>query len=134
MLCRLLDLMKWSKRWYFWCCWNLLVLMLCFSISLPPFIGNISKLHFTSTNNLQCGLILLPNCLKTISNRIEKDWLTLTKECYKQIFKKEFITIPLSRFLINKKMFFQFCFWYILHFIYYYVSCAWSINSYNTIQ
>ena len=54
-----------------------------------------SKLHFTSTNNLRCGLNLLPNRLKTILNRIEKEWLTFTKECYKQRCKKEFITIPL---------------------------------------
>jgi len=29
------------------------------------------KLHFTSTNKLRCGLNVLPNCLKTITNRID---------------------------------------------------------------
>jgi len=54
-----------------------------------------TKLHFTSTNRLRCGLNILPNRLKLISNRIDATWLTLTKESYKQRCKKEFITIPL---------------------------------------
>jgi hypothetical protein len=54
-----------------------------------------SKLHFTSTNKLRCGLNNLPNRFKTITNRIDATWLTLTKETYKQKCKKEFITSPL---------------------------------------
>jgi hypothetical protein len=54
-----------------------------------------TKLHFTSTNRLRCGLNILPNRLKLISNRIDATWLTLTKESYKQRCKKEFITTPL---------------------------------------
>ncbi len=54
-----------------------------------------SKLHFTSTNKLRCGLNNLPNHFKTITNRIDATWLTLTKETYKQKCKKEFITSPL---------------------------------------
>ena len=57
-----------------------------------------SRLHFTSTNRLRCGFNVLPNRLKTITNRIEREWLTLTKECYKQKCKKEFITTPLSKY------------------------------------
>jgi hypothetical protein len=57
-----------------------------------------TKLHFTSTNNLRCGLNALPNCLKTITNRIEASWLTLSKETYKQRCKKEFITTPLVNY------------------------------------
>ncbi len=56
------------------------------------------KLQFTSTNNLRCGLNILPNCLKTITNRIDASWLTLTKEIYKQKCKKEFITTPLVEY------------------------------------
>jgi hypothetical protein len=52
------------------------------------------KLQFTSTNNLPCGLNILPNRLKTITNRIDASWLMLTKEIYKQKCKKEFITTP----------------------------------------
>jgi hypothetical protein len=54
-----------------------------------------AKLHFTSTNNLRCGLNVLPNRLKTITNRIDASWLELSKETYKQKCKKEFITAPL---------------------------------------
>jgi hypothetical protein len=53
------------------------------------------KLHFTSTNKLRCGLNVLPNRLKTITNRIDANWLELSKETYKQKCKKEFITAPL---------------------------------------
>jgi hypothetical protein len=55
-----------------------------------------TKLHFTSTNKLRCGLNILPNRFKTISNRIDSSWLTLTKETFKQNCKKEFITRPLQ--------------------------------------
>ena len=55
-----------------------------------------TKLHFTSTNKLRCGLNILPNRFKTITNRIDASWLTLTKETYKQNCKKEFITTPLQ--------------------------------------
>jgi hypothetical protein len=54
-----------------------------------------TKLHFTSTNKLRCGLNILPNRFKTITNRIDANWLNLTKETYKQKCKKEFITAPL---------------------------------------
>jgi hypothetical protein len=54
-----------------------------------------TKLHFTSTNKLRCGLNILPNRFKTITNRIDANWLNLTKETYKQKCKKEFITTPL---------------------------------------
>jgi hypothetical protein len=37
-----------------------------------------TKLHFTSTNRLQCGLNILPNRFKTITNQIDASWLTLT--------------------------------------------------------
>ena len=52
-------------------------------------------MHFTSTNKLRCGLNVLPNRLKTITNRIDASWLELSKETYKQKCKKEFITAPL---------------------------------------
>ena len=55
-----------------------------------------TKLHFTSTNKLGCGLSILPNHFKKISNWIDSSWLTLTKETYKQNCKKEFITTPLQ--------------------------------------
>jgi hypothetical protein len=55
-----------------------------------------TKLHFTSTNKLQCGLNILPNRFKTITKRIDASWLTLTKETYKQNCKKEFITTALQ--------------------------------------
>jgi hypothetical protein len=55
-----------------------------------------TKLHFTSTNRLRCGLNILQNRFKTITNRIDASWLTLTKETYKQNCKKEFITTPLK--------------------------------------
>jgi hypothetical protein len=55
-----------------------------------------AKLHFTSSNNLRCGMNVLPNCLKTITNRIDASWLTLSKETYKQKCKKEFITKQLT--------------------------------------
>ena len=54
-----------------------------------------TKLHFTATNKLRCGLNILPNRFKTITNRIDTSWLTLTKETYKQKCKKEFITSQL---------------------------------------
>jgi hypothetical protein len=54
-----------------------------------------TKLHFTATNKLRCGLNILPNRFKTITNRIDTNWLTLTKETYKQKCKKEFITSQL---------------------------------------
>ena len=54
-----------------------------------------TKLHFTATNKLRCGLNILPNRFKTITNRIDANWLNLTKETYKQKCKKEFITSPL---------------------------------------
>jgi hypothetical protein len=54
------------------------------------------KLHLTSTNKLRCGLNVLPNRLKTITNRIDASWLMLSKETYKQKCKKEFITTPLD--------------------------------------
>jgi hypothetical protein len=54
-----------------------------------------TKLHFTATNKLRCGLNILPNRFKTITNRIDTNWLSLTKETYKQKCKKEFITSPL---------------------------------------
>jgi hypothetical protein len=57
-----------------------------------------SKLHFTSTNKLRCGLNVLPNRLKTITNRIDTSWLMLSKETYKQKCKKEFITTPLEAY------------------------------------
>ena len=53
---------------------------------------------FTSTNKLRCGLNILPNRFKTITNRIEQSWLALSKEIYKQKCKKEFITIPLMNY------------------------------------
>jgi hypothetical protein len=56
------------------------------------------NLRFTSTNKLRCGLNVLPNRLKTITNRIDASWLKLTKETYKQKCKKEFITTPLAVF------------------------------------
>jgi hypothetical protein len=57
-----------------------------------------TKLHFTSTNKLRCGLNSLPNRFKTITNRIDASWLTLIKETYKQKCKKEFITLPLQMY------------------------------------
>jgi len=60
------------------------------------------KLQFTSTNNLRCRLNVLPNCLKTITNRIDIRWLTVSKEAYKQKCKKEFITTPLMSFRSQK--------------------------------
>ena len=54
-----------------------------------------TKLQFTSSNKLRCGLNVLPNRFKTITNRIDISWLTLTKETYKMRCKKEFITNPL---------------------------------------
>ncbi len=54
-----------------------------------------TKLHFTATNKLRCGLNILPNRFKIITNRIDANWLKLTKETYKQKCKKEFITAPL---------------------------------------
>jgi hypothetical protein len=57
-----------------------------------------SKLHFTSTNKLRWGLNVLPNRLKTITNRIDASWLMLSKETYKQKCKKEFITTPLEAY------------------------------------
>jgi hypothetical protein len=57
-----------------------------------------AKLHFTSTNKLRCGLNVLPNRLKTITNRIDTSWLMLSKETYKQKCKKEFITTPLKAY------------------------------------
>jgi hypothetical protein len=57
-----------------------------------------TKLHFTSTNKLRCGLNSLPNCFKTITNRIDASWLTLIKENCKQKCKKEFITLPLQMY------------------------------------
>jgi hypothetical protein len=53
-----------------------------------------TKLHLTSTNKLRCGLNSLPNCFKTITNRIDASWPTLIKETYIQKCKKEFITLP----------------------------------------
>jgi hypothetical protein len=55
-----------------------------------------TKLHFTSTNKLRCGLNVLPNRFMTITNQIEESWLTLSKEAFKQRCKKEFITTPLT--------------------------------------
>jgi hypothetical protein len=52
------------------------------------------KLQFTSANNLRCGLNILPNCLKTITNRIDASWLTLTKETYTQKCKKSSLQHP----------------------------------------
>ena len=52
------------------------------------------KLQFTSTNNLRCGLNILLNLLKTITNRIDASWLTLTKEIYKQKCKKSSLQHP----------------------------------------
>jgi hypothetical protein len=54
-----------------------------------------TKLHFTATNKLRCGLNILPNRFKTITNRIDTNWLSLTKDTYKQKCKKEFIISPL---------------------------------------
>jgi hypothetical protein len=54
-----------------------------------------TKLQFTSSNKLRCGLNFLPNHFKTITNRIDVSWLTLAKETYKMRCKKEFITNPL---------------------------------------
>jgi hypothetical protein len=53
------------------------------------------KLHFSTTKKLTCGLNILPNQFETITNRIDTNWLTLTKETYKQKCKNEFITSPL---------------------------------------
>jgi hypothetical protein len=50
-----------------------------------------TKLHFTATNKLRCGLNILPNRFKTITNRIDTNWLTLTKETYKQKCKKSLL-------------------------------------------
>jgi hypothetical protein len=55
-----------------------------------------TKLHFTSTNKLRCGQNVLPNCFKTITNRIDASWLSFSKETYKQKCKNEFITMPLK--------------------------------------
>jgi hypothetical protein len=55
-----------------------------------------TKLHFTSTNKLRCGQNVLPNRFKTITNRIDASWLSLSKETYKQKCKNEFITMPLK--------------------------------------
>ena len=55
-----------------------------------------ARLHFTSSNNLRCGMNVLPNRLKTLTNRIDASWLTLSKETYKQKCKKEFITTQLT--------------------------------------
>ena len=54
-----------------------------------------SKALFTSSNKLRCGFNILPNRMKTISNRIEKSWFELTKDVFKQKCKLEFITKPL---------------------------------------
>jgi hypothetical protein len=75
-----------------------------------------TKLHFTATNKLQCGLNILPNWFKTITNRIDTNWLSLTKETFKPKWKKEFITSPLLsywsipidwEFVINIWLFYQ---------------------------
>ncbi len=58
-----------------------------------------SKLRFTSTNKLWCGLNILLNWLKTITNWTDANWLNLTKKTYKQKRKKESITAPLLFFL-----------------------------------
>jgi len=52
------------------------------------------KLQFISTNNLRCGLNVLPNCLKTITNQIDISRLTLSKETYKQKCKKGSLQHP----------------------------------------
>jgi hypothetical protein len=57
-----------------------------------------TKLHFTATNKLRCGLNILPNGFKTITNRIDTNWLSLTKETYQQKCKKDFITSPLQSY------------------------------------
>ena len=46
------------------------------------------------TNKLQCCLNVLPNGLKTITNRIDPSWLTLSKETYKQKCKKSLLQHP----------------------------------------
>ena len=40
---------------------------------------------------LRCGINVFPNHLDTIKNKIEKEWLTLTKECNKQRCKKSLL-------------------------------------------
>jgi len=55
-----------------------------------------TKLLFTSTNKLRCGQNILPNRFKSITNRIDASWLSLSKEIYKQKCKNEFITTPLT--------------------------------------
>jgi hypothetical protein len=55
-----------------------------------------TKLLFTSTNKLRCGQNILPNRFKSITNRIDASWLSLSKEIYKQKCKNEFITMPLT--------------------------------------
>ena len=57
-----------------------------------------AKLHFTTSNNLRCGMNVLPNRLKTITNRIDANWLMLSRETYKQKCKKEFITTQLTMY------------------------------------
>jgi hypothetical protein len=91
-----------------------------------------TKLHFTSTNKLRCGLNILPNRFKTITNRIDANWLNLTKETYKQKCKKEFITAPILLYLSTNSSFKTIqsskmaIIKYVCILIYYYVKCAWS--------
>ena len=54
-----------------------------------------SKALFTSSNKLRCGINILPNRMKTISNRIERSWFQLTRVAFKLKCKNEFITTPL---------------------------------------
>ncbi len=75
-----------------------------------------TELHFTSTNKLWCGLKILPNRFKTITNRINASWLNLTKETYKQNCKKEF-NFTITIVLICKCLF---CFCRYLVFNFYY--------------
>ena len=48
-----------------------------------------NKALFTSTNKLRCGLNILPNRFKTITNRIEACWLALPKDSYKLSIKRK---------------------------------------------
>ena len=54
-----------------------------------------TRAHYTSTNKIRCGLNILPNRLRVISNQIETSWFGLSRDCYKQRCKNLFITTPL---------------------------------------
>jgi hypothetical protein len=60
-----------------------------------------AKLHFTTSNNLQCGMNVLPNRLKTITNRIDANLLMLSREIYKQKCQKRVNHNTINNVLIS---------------------------------